>query len=166
MVCGVPRMCMATTPAPLACATAIIRGSPSRPVTSLMISAPRSTARSATAAFEVSIDTGTPASVASRRTTSATRLSSSSSATGSAQGRVLSPPTSRMSAPAATSASPCATAASTPACRPPSENESGVTLTIPITSGRRSDPPGCGSSRLRVRSRQHVGKEPGNMFRV
>ena len=58
------------------------------------------------------------------------------SRTGVAPGRVDSPPTSSTSAPAATSASPCATAASGSRNRPPSEKESGVTLTMPITAGR------------------------------
>ena len=66
-------MCIAQMPAPLFRATWIMSGSPSSPVTSLMISAPRSRARAATTAFEVSIDTGTPVSATSRRTTSATR---------------------------------------------------------------------------------------------
>ena len=42
--------------APICAATSIIAGSPVRPVTSLMISAPAATAASATAAFEVSIE--------------------------------------------------------------------------------------------------------------
>ena len=56
--------------------------------------------------------------------------------TGCAPGRVDSPPTSRRSAPSATSARPCSTAAPASSHRPPSENESGVTLTTPMTAGR------------------------------
>ena len=138
-------------------------GSPSSPVTSLMISAPSSTARAATTAFDVSIDTGRPDSPTSRRTTSATRRSSSAAETGSENGLVLSPPTSSRSAPASVSARPWATAASTSACRPPSEKLSGVTLTIPITSGRRRLPPGCKTSSRRVRSCQWVGKGKPSM---
>src|ERR1700677_73809 len=47
-----------------------------------------------------------------------------------------SPPTSTMSAPCATSSRPCAMAASAPYHRPPSEKESGVTFTTPMTSVR------------------------------
>src|SRR5690606_31025648 len=64
--------------------------------------------------------------------------SSSSGATASAPGRVDSPPMSRISAPSPASFNPCAMAASAVACSPPSENESGVTLTMPITRGRSS----------------------------
>ena len=77
-------------------------------------------------------------SLASRSITGTTRRSSSSSATGSAPGRVDSPPTSRMSAPSAASRSPCSTAASASRNSPPSENESGVTLTTPMISTGRS----------------------------
>src|SRR5216683_46579 len=45
---------------------------------------------------------------------------------------------SMMSAPSATICSACATAASDDRKAPPSENESGVTFKIPMTSGRRS----------------------------
>src|SRR5947207_98035 len=49
--------------------------------------------------------------------------------------RVLSPPTSSSSHPSATSRSACATARSAVKKRPPSEKESGVTFTIPISTG-------------------------------
>jgi len=76
-----------------------MRGSPSKAVTSLMISAPAARASWATADFEVSIETGTPACSHKARTTGMTRRSSSRASTAWAEGRVLSPPTSRMSAP-------------------------------------------------------------------
>ena len=61
----------------------------------------------------------------------------------SAPGRVDSPPTSTRSAPSAASARPCATAAAGSNQSPPSENESGVTLTTPMThrpaDGRGAD---------------------------
>ena len=126
-----------------------------------MISAPISSAAAATVALEVSIDIGTPASAANRRTTSPTRRTSSSAVTPAEKGRVLSPPTSSRSAPSATSRRPWATAASTEACRPPSEKLSGVALTIPITSGLRRGPAGWGSSSLRVRSCQWAGAAAG-----
>ena len=69
--------------------------------------------------------------------TGMTRRSSSFSETGSAPGRVDSPPMSKISAPWATSSSAWATAASVLRNFPPSEKESGVTLTMPITSAGR-----------------------------
>ena len=67
--------------------------------------------------------------------TGSTRASSSPSGSGNAPGRDDSPPMSRMSAPASTSASQCANAAWVDLYCPPSEKESGVTLTMPITLG-------------------------------
>src|SRR5439155_1580616 len=55
--------------------------------------------------------------------------------TGPAPGRVDSPPTSSSSHPSAASRSACATARSSVAKRPPSEKESGVTLTMPMRTG-------------------------------
>ena len=52
--------------------------------------------------------------------------------------RADSPPTSRMSAPAASSARPRAIRAAVPGSSPASEKESGVALTMPISSGRSS----------------------------
>src|SRR4051794_39109164 len=69
---------------------------------------------------------------ASARTTGTVRRSSSSSGTGSERGRVDSPPMSRMPAPSPASCRPCVTAASASNHSPPSENESGVTLTTPM----------------------------------
>src|SRR5439155_18512330 len=63
------------------------------------------------------------------------RLSSSSVPTGSAPGRVDSPPTSMSAAPCCARRSPCSTAAPTEKNRPPSEKESGVTFTTPMTTG-------------------------------
>src|SRR5215204_321230 len=109
----------------------------SRPAeTSLTTVAPVSSAARATAAFVVSTLIGTLVSAARRSTTGSTRRSSSSAGTGAAPGRVDSPPTSRTSAPCPASAIPCATASSGSRKRPPSENESGVTLTIPMTAAR------------------------------
>src|SRR5512132_1368397 len=109
----------------------------SRPAeTSLTTAAPASSAARATAAFVVSTLIGPLVVVARRATTGITRRSSSSTGTGAAPGRVDSPPTSRTSAPCSASSIPCATAASGSRKRPPSENESGVTLTIPMTAAR------------------------------
>src|SRR5262249_36452751 len=64
------------------------------------------------------------------------RASSSASAPGVAPGRVDSPPISTIAQPCAAMRFACATAASAARKRPPSENESGVTLRIPMTTGR------------------------------
>src|SRR5579863_4809368 len=64
------------------------------------------------------------------------RASSSASVTGEAPGRVDSPPTSIMSQPAPAISAACASAASAATKRPPSENESGVRLRMPMTIGR------------------------------
>src|SRR6185437_13036743 len=108
-------------------------GSPRSAVTSFTSSAPSSRARAATSDFAVSIETGEPASASS---TGTTRRSSSSAETGSAPGRVDSPPMSTIAAPSASNR--IAESAASPGSKltPPSENESGVTLTTPITDGR------------------------------
>ncbi len=103
--------------------------------TSFSSDAPAATAARATAGLRVSMDTRAPAS-ANASTTGTTRRSSSSSDTGMAPGRVDSPPTSSQSAPSASRARPWAMAAAGSPNWPPSENESGVTLMTPITSGR------------------------------
>ena len=100
--------------------------------TSLMRVAPAATAASATAALRVSTETRTrgrpaprspgPPGGAPRPRRPARR-----------PGRVDSPPTSTTSAPSAIRSSPWPMAASGSNQRPPSENESGVTLRTPIT---------------------------------
>src|SRR5262249_24975664 len=87
-------------------------------------------------ALEVPSDSGTAVWPRSPCPTGSTRASSTSIGTGADPGRVDSPPTSSRSAPCSTSRRPWATAASADACRPPSEKLSGVTLTMPMTSGR------------------------------
>src|SRR5205807_2045489 len=77
--------------------------------------------------------------------TGRTRRSSSSMGTSAAPGRVLSPPTSTTAAPSAANRRPWATAASGSSQRPPSENESGVTLRTPMTSGRDTAPQATGA---------------------
>ena len=73
---------------------------------------------------------------ASCSSTGTTRRSSSSTETPSAPGRVDSPPTSTIAAPSSSMRRALATASSGSKLTPPSENESGVTLTTPITDGR------------------------------
>ena len=148
---------MAQIPAPVSRAILIISGSPSRPVTSLIISAPFSSAFLATEALDVSMDSGQSDSRERIRTTSPTRRHSSFASTGSEKGRVLSPPISRMSAPASMRDSPCATALSICTHWPPSEKLSGVVLTIPIKSGNSSD---LGRRTFRVRSCHSAGSLP------
>ena len=76
-----------------------------------------------------------------------TRAISASGGTGSAPGRVDSPPISRISAPACSMAWPAAIAASASKCRPPSEKLSGVMFRMPITSGRAEANPAKGKGR-------------------
>src|SRR4029450_3504944 len=127
MARGSPIRCMPTKAAPVVPATAAREAD-----TSLIIRAPAATAASATAALRVSIDTATP-SDARASTTGITRRSSPATGTGPARGRVDSPPTSIQSAPCPTSVRPWAMAAWWSRKCPPSENESGVTLTTPMT---------------------------------
>src|SRR5659263_492449 len=125
-----PRQCMATYTAPVCATTSYIASSARPPETSLMIAAPCATASRATRARVVSTLTVAPRAT-SASTTGSTRASSSSTGTRRAPGRVD-------SAPMSSRASPCATAAPGVNHRPPSENESGVTLTTPMTSVRPS----------------------------
>src|SRR6478735_8594841 len=135
MTSACPRQCMHTYAAPVRATTPAMSGSARPPDTSLTRRAPAATACSATTARVVSTETTAP-SAARAATTGRTRASSCSTGTRPAPGRVDSPPTSRMSAPSSRSRRPCATAASGSYHSPPSENESGVTLTTPMTSVR------------------------------
>ncbi len=130
-----PRQCMTTNGTRASATTGTMRASARPPLTSLTRRAPAATDCSATEARMVSTLTMTP-SAASARTTGSTRRSSSASSTRVAPGRVDSPPTSIRSAPAATRSRPCLTAASGSNHCPPSEKESGVTLTTPMTAHR------------------------------
>jgi hypothetical protein len=133
-----------------------LSGDQARAETSFQIVAPAATAARATAGFMVSIEIGTALSRRTASITGMTRAISSASATGSAPGRVDSPPTSRMSAPSAISRRAWEIAALGSRKRPPSEKLSGVTLTIPMTRGGRP-PPGCfASTRLFVDGRVSV----------
>src|SRR6478609_6827393 len=129
------RQCIATYAAPESATTCRIRGSAKPPETSLTRTAPDSRAARATSCRMVSTETATP-SDARARITGITRSSSSATSGRVAPGRVDSPPMSSTSAPWSRRATACAMAASVETKRPPSENESGVTFTTPITSGR------------------------------
>src|SRR4030095_14991608 len=119
--------------APEEATTSASAGSPRRAVTSLTSSAPSSIARRATSALAVSTEPATPFSASS---TGTTLRSSSLAETPAEPGRVDSPPTSTIEAPSSTMPRADATASSGRKVTPPSENESGVTLTTPITDGR------------------------------
>ena len=100
--------------------------------TSFHIEAPTRAAASATCGFIVSIEIGALLRARIAAITGTTRAISSSAETGAAPGRVDSPPTSMMSAPASSIARACGVAAPS-IQRPPSENESGVTFSTPMT---------------------------------
>src|SRR3989442_453459 len=135
MVSGVPRMCMRITPTPASATTGVSSGSKARPATSFTTAAPAAMAARATGALRVSTEIGPSRRRASCSITGTTRAISSSTVTGVAPGRVDSPPTSSSSQPSAMSRSAWAMARSTATNRPPSENESGVTLMMPTMTG-------------------------------
>src|SRR5918992_5807404 len=131
MVRGSPSMCMRQQSAPWLATRPAMSGAKRNAETSLTSVAPACNAARATSSLVVSMETRWPAA-ARDSTTGSTRSRSSCSATGSAPGLVDSPPTSRIPAPSPASRSPCSIAAAGSRKRPPSENESGVTLTTPI----------------------------------
>src|SRR6478736_4933419 len=135
MLCGVPCMCIRQTAA-VESATASTAPGACSASTSLTSPAPAAMAARITAGFMVSMETSTSHSRRSASITGSTRSSSCCSGTGSAPGRVDSPPTSMIDAPAATMARACTSAVAALACRPPSEKEFGVTLSTPMTTGR------------------------------
>ena len=118
----------------VALANLAMPGSARPPDTSLTSTEPASSAAAATSERVVSMLVGTPAAV-NASITGTTRAISVRTSTRSAPGRVDSPPTSIRSAPSAIIARPCSTAPGVSANSPPSENESGVTLRTPITTG-------------------------------
>ena len=149
--------CMTTQPQSLSTATRTMSGFV-KPVTSFTIDAPSFTARRATSGWRVSTETTAPAS-ASARMTGMTRLASSSGETGRKPGRVDSPPTSMMSAPSSRSFKPHSIAASGLAWVPPSEKESGVTLSTPMMRGRASEI-SCFPQRQVIWSSRSIGTSP------
>ena len=125
-------MCISTIAAFRLAASDNIFSSPRPALTSLMMDAPASRAALATSGFEVSIEMEILILARSFSITGTTRCNSSFTETGSAPGRVDSPPTSIMSAPSNAIFIPPAIAASVAKNSPPSENESGVTLRTPM----------------------------------
>ncbi len=129
------RLCMMTRAEPVSATASAMPGSRCKPQTSLMTEAPSRAASRATAALPVSIETATSKSATNASSTGLTRQSSSSADTGAWPGRVDSPPMSTIAAPSATIPLARATAEPGSKWRPPSENESGVTLRMPINTG-------------------------------
>src|SRR5205085_9671055 len=127
-------MCMRQT-AQLLFPTASIAPGACSACTSLIIDAPACNAARITAGRRVSTDTQRSEISSS---TGMTRCSSSSPDTGAAPGRVDSPPMSMVSAPSAASRRACAIAWSRSRNLPPSEKESGVMFTTPMTMGLSS----------------------------
>src|SRR6266542_578185 len=140
-----PRQCTTTYGTPAASTRRRMAGSARPPLTSLTIFAPALSAISATAARIVSTLTVRPAP-ASSLITGPTRRSSSAAGIRFAPGLVDSPPTSMMSAPSVASRRPWEIAAPGAKHSPPSEKESGVTLTTPMTRHlpRSGRPPAAG----------------------
>ena len=146
IVRGVPRMCMRIKGARACRATSARRGSVRNAETSFTISAPASSAASATSALRVSTDIGMRSLPRNSWITGRIRRSSSSEETEAAPGRVDSPPTSRMSAPSRSSCNARAMAASESRYSPPSEKLSGVIFNTPMIRVR--------SPRISVRERR------------
>ncbi|OLD16583.1 MAG: hypothetical protein AUJ01_10285 [Acidobacteria bacterium 13_1_40CM_3_65_5] len=111
-------------------------GSNRRPLTSLTMAAPASSAAAATPALYVSTEIGTRSRPARPLRTGRIRASSSPADTGFAPGRVDSPPTSITSAPSASIRSAASIAIAGSSVVVDSANESGVTLRMPITRHR------------------------------
>ena len=130
-------MCIATTPQRASAHSSAIPSS-CNPEISLITSAPASSTAAATAAWRVSTEITASVHGRSSRTTGSTRSSSSSTETSAAPGLVDSPPMSRIRAPCRSSSFAWETARSTVWKRPPSEKESGVTFTIPISTPPRA----------------------------
>ena len=140
-VTGPPSLfqCITTQPQSLSAATCTMAGSVN-PVTSFRMDTPSRTQIFATAAWRVSTDMMAVGALARiPRITGTILWASSSGVTGLEPGRVDSPPTSMMSAPSSSICSARSTAAAGSRFSPPSLNESGVTLRMPMTRGRASD---------------------------
>ena len=135
---GRPRVCIRTHPQLSLANSGSMPLSQVNPLTSLIISAPAASAACAVSALYVSMETMAWGSRwrTSCKTGRIRRCSSSALTVGFVPGRVDSPPISRMSAPSSRRLRACSTARSGSKNSPPSENESGVTLTTPMMSVR------------------------------
>ena len=137
MLCGSPCICMrqaATLPAATTSSAPVARSA----LTSLIMTAPACIAASITSGFEVSTEMGISL-LARACTTGITRRNSSAALTESLPGRVDSPPISSIPAPSSIKRAAWQIALSVKAYSPPSEKESGVTLTTPMMMGRRRE---------------------------
>ena len=134
MVAGSACMCIRHTPHWPCAATTSAAPVWRKAQMSLMMSAPASNAHCITAGLQVSTETGTCQPTAAC-TTAWMRAHSVAASTAAAPGREDSPPMSKMCTPSRSKRSACAMAAVAWGCWPPSENESGVTFTMPITQG-------------------------------
>ena len=131
--------CMMMQPQLLSSTACCISGSV-KPDTSLTMETPWLRHIAAVEAWRVSMDTmALGAAARIPRTTGSTRSASTSGDTGLCPGRVDSPPTSMMSAPSSSISKARRTAFLELMVTPPSEKESGVTLSTPITRGRESE---------------------------
>src|SRR5579864_1841693 len=135
MVRGSPCMCMRHTAQPLEIAASSAPGA-RKAYTSLMSPAPAAAAARMTSGLLVSIEMTADVAARTRSITGITRRSSSAALTGAAPGRVDSPPTSMKAAPSPAMRKAWRTAVAVSKNSPPSENESGVTLSTPMTTGR------------------------------
>ncbi len=118
-------------------------GSPRSAVTSLTISAPSASARRATSAFAVSIETGTPRAARARARPAQLLVQGDGP-----RSRAASTRRRRRRARAFVLRAACRAESAMVGCRgddPPSEKLSGVTLTIPITGGAAANVPPAGS---------------------
>ena len=136
IVRGSPRMCIRTSGTRCRAASSARCGSDFSPEMSLMISAPASSAASATSSFCVSIEIGILSRPRRPCKTGSTCASSSSAGVPQLPGRVDSPPISSKSAPAAPMTSACSMARLVSRNFPPLEKLSGVTFKTPITRVR------------------------------
>ena len=100
----------------------------------MITAAPAARLRAATSGRKVSTEITTSLDSATAATTGTTRSISSVSLTSAVSGENGTPPMSTQPAPAASAASAASTARSRAKVRPWSKNESGVRLTMPITT--------------------------------
>src|SRR5262249_23331706 len=133
------RLCMMITGTACSATTRASPPSRCRPHTSLTMAARAASAHAATSAFMVSMETGTPGATTAGTTGARRRIPSAiGTATALPYGRVDPAPISSPSAPSAIIRRAWSMAAAGSRKRPPSEKESGVTLSTPITIGRPS----------------------------
>ena len=144
------RLCMMMTGTPCSATTRAMSGSRCRPHTSLTMAAPASSAQAATCAFMVSIETGTPsADHGGQHRLEAPQFLVERNRRRRCRRDASIPRRYRgCRRPPRPCGAPARWRRAGSRKRPPSENESGVTLRMPMTSGRPA-----ASSRASVRMR-------------